>query len=433
MFNVTSSTLKIAWKFIASHTLAVWVLALITLAVLGAGTLPQSTRLSPDEQEGWQTEWETTSYWFDTLGISDIVGSWWFAALCVILIINMTAGTIDAFLRKWAFFKGSQKHSHEAQGSGLPPEGITHFIGGSVTTAESTSRIRGTLGLLGLPLAHLGIALIVLASFWRAETGFNDYFELSVSEVFAGETSKLQRRQPLPSELDTLIQLDRVNIEVAEGDYIGELQGFFSFQHKDGLVEQEMVQSNQPLRLGNYELHTQNKFGHSAVFERILPNGSIRKLYINFTVERSEWGKPWSGQKEQAVRFDNAPLYYYMTQTNSEPPTFNLQVNKGRGVIFDGTLEPGDVADLGAYKLRYQGMVPWLGLNLALVKNVTPIFVGFVMTLLGFLLHLLIPSRRVELIIDDKGWHTRAWVASGDAAFEQKWNTWCRQRGAETA
>ena len=403
----------------------------MTLVALAAGSLPQSARLSPKQQAEWETEWEATASWLDTLGLTQIVGSDWFVALCIILLINMTAGILRTINRKLAFYQGELQPQYELQHSGAVPE-IPSFLGRKPEGTGTQSRVQGIPGLFGLMLFHLGIAVIVLAGFWRGAMDFSDYVELSVGEVFSGQPGKFQLRQAPPEPFDAVLRLDRADIEVRDGKYMGEFRGHFSYQQAGGPVKQAAVVSNQPLRLGDFAIYPKQTFGHSARFERILKDGSVRHLYIHFEVENGEWGEPWRGEKEQMIRFDNTPLYYNMSLSNTVPPSFDLKVNQGEKLVFEGGLQPGDVADLGVYKLRFQGMVPWMTFNLALDKGVAPIFTGFIITLLGFLLHLLFWPRRVEWTITDDGWMVQAWVRRGDCAFDEKWTAWCRQQGLET-
>jgi len=418
------------WRILSSHTLALWVLISMTLVALAAGSLPQSARLSPKQQAEWETEWEATASWLDTLGLSQIVGSDWFAALCIILLINLTAGILASFSRKLAFYRGDLPPNYELQHRGSMPD-VPSFLGTPPKIVGKQSRMRGIPGLFGLTLFHLGIAVIVLACFWRGALDFSDFVELSVGEVFSGQPDKFQRRQPPPEPFDAVLRLDRADIEVRDGKYMGEYRGHFSYQQAGGPVKQATVVSNQPLRLGDFAIYPKQNFGHSARFERILKDGSVRHLYIHFEVESEEWGEPWRGEKEQMIRFDNTPLYYSMSLSNTVPPSFDLKVNQDEKLVFKGELQPGDVADLGVYKLRFQGMVPWMTFNLALDKGIAPIFAGFIITLLGFLLHLLFWPRRVEWTITDDGWQVRAWVRRGDGAFDAKWTAWCRQQGLE--
>ncbi len=425
--------LKTVWRILSSHTLAVWMLGLMTLAVLAAGTLPQSARLSPEEQVGWDTEWETTASWLDTLGLSQIVGSGWFTGLCVVLLINMTAGTLAAFSRKWAIYRGHSKPGYELRGSGAAPAVPPPFFKKSTGGMGTVSQMRGAPGLFGLTIFHLGIAVVVLAAFWRGAMDFSDYLELSVGEVFSGQPGKFQRRQPPPEPFDAVIRLDRAEIEVRNGKYMGEFRGHFSYQIAGSPVRETTVVANHPLRLGDFELYLKENFGYSAWFERLRADGSSSLLYIHFNTERQAWGKPWSGEKEQLLRFDNIPLYYSMSLNNTQPPTFDLKVSRGGQTVFEGRLRPGDVADLGAYKLRFQGMVPWMTFNLTLDRGENSIFIGFIITLLGFLLHLLFWPRRMEWTITDDGWVVRAWVRRGDDTFEKKWNEWRHQLKQEAA
>ncbi len=301
---------KIVWRILSSHTLALWILGLMTLAVLAAGTLPQSARLSPEEQIGWDTEWETTASWLETLELSQIVGSGWFTGVCVVLLINMTAGTLVSFGRKWAFYRGDLKPGYELRGSGAPPAVALPFFGKRPDGIGVVSQMRGTPGLFGLTLFHLGIAVIVLVGFWRGAMGFSDFMELSVGEVFSGQPGKFQRRQIPPEPFDAVISLDRAEIEVRDGKYMGEFRGYFSYQIADGSVRQATVAVNHPLHLEKFKLYLKKDFGYSAWFERLRPDGSSSLLYINFSVERQAWGKPWSGKRN---RCSDLMIFHFIT------------------------------------------------------------------------------------------------------------------------
>jgi len=425
------SVYKSAWRILASHTLALWLLGLMTLVILAAGTLPQSARLSPEEQAGWATEWETTASWLDTLGLSQIVGSSWFTVLCIVLLINITAGTLVSFSRKLAFLRGTLKPQYELHGSGELSE-VPSFLGKKPENIGVTVRMGGVPGLFGLTLFHLGIAVIVLASFWRGAVDFSDYLELSEGEVFSGQPGKFQRLQAPSEPFNAILRLDRAEIEVRDGKYLGEYRAHFSYRFAGGSTKQAIVVSNHPLRLGDYELHPKQNFGYSAWFERLRADGTFSVLYIHFNVKAAEWEKSWVGQKEQMVHFDNTPLYYSMKLHNTKVPTFDLKVSQDSEVIFNGRLRPGDVVDLGTHQLLFRGMVPWMTFNLALDRGVTPIFIGFIITLLGFLLHLLFWPRRVEWTVTDEGWRVRAWVRRADVTFDEKWCSWCHQLGLKT-
>lgn len=396
----------------------------MVIAVLAAGTLPQSSRLSPKQNLDWQAEWEQSAAWFDLIGLSDVVGSWWFNLLCIALIINLLSGMWVLVRRKQAFYRGVLKPSYEIQGTGRLPEKLPCSKKTPEGSAGRQVYFQGTAGLLGAPIFHLGIAVIVLAGFWRGAMDFSDFLELSVGEVFTGHPSKYQRQKAPPTPLDAVIRLESVDIEVSGDKYVSEFRGHFSYRLGNGEVQRAAAEPNHPLQLGAFRIYPKQRFGYSAVFDRILANGAVRSLYINFAVDRAQWDKAWHGEKKKLVRFGNVPLYYQMVLNNSVPPEFDLQVNKQDRELFLGKLRPGEIADLGSYKLRFRGIEPWIGLNLTLDQSVTPIFVGFVITLLGFLLHLLILPRRLEIESNGSSWTLRAWTTRSDISFHRGLTAW---------
>jgi cytochrome c biogenesis protein ResB len=401
-------------------------IGLLLLAVAAGGTLPQTNRLSPEQLSAWFSEWPIASAVLDTVGLSNVFGSWWFLLLVLLLLLNMTAGISLSISYRLAQYSGTRQPRYLLRGEGSLPDLALLMVG---RQKEDRVYQRGLLGLIGTPLFHLGIALIVLAALWSAWEGYGAHFELSEGESYAGQTERLKTDKGWSHtvKFDALLRLDSVHVEMKDGKYLIDLKAKFSVQSKEGRVRHEVVETNKPLAISGYRLYPNNTMGYSAVFDRILPSGERRGLFIHFQAPISSWGKPYSLERNLPLEFGKIPLFSRMTLSRDKTERLALTVAKAGKEIAKGDLEPGDVLDLGEYKLQFRGAVPWLGFYLASDRPMWMFFCAIVVTLLGYLLHLLIRFQRVEMVTSETGWQVMAWTMRDDDQFDQRWRQWSAQ------
>lgn len=357
------------WRFLGSHHLGAALLVLCgTVAMLG-GTLPQSARLSPEERQQWQTDWSAWSVWLDSLRLSDIFGSTWFLSLVALLVVNLGVGTFLSMVRRWRQWR----------------------------TAAEGGDGWGLLGLIGVPALHLGLLVIVVGAVISMRSGFGAHLELTEEEVYEGGPDKLIiDRGEAPERLPGTLRLDRAQVGIEAGGYLRELAATLTYRlDKGGPVRQARVRSNQPLAIDDYRLFPDNHFGYSAILERRLANGSRRLLLVNFSVSREAWGEEWQvARNKRMVLDDTRPIYFRMKLRGPADPRFTLETEGG--VDYQGSLAPGEIADLGPFRLHFRGVAPWVGLYVARDPGAPVAFAGMVLTLTGFLLHLLVPRRRAD-------------------------------------
>lgn len=396
--------------------------------MLGGGTLPQVSRLSSSELIAFRNEWQFFAPWADYLGLTAVFRSDWFLVLCVALLVNMTVGMVISINRRISWLQGKAKPRYRLQGAVPLSQAPSELFGPSDEGIPlTTSKVHGYLGLWGIPLFHLGIAVIVLGGIWSSWGGFAAHLELSEGEAYTGQPAKLMTERGGGGELPDFgarLRLDRLQLEVSDDKRLRELKGHVSIQREGGQVHKTVVETNHPLTVGEYRLFPNNTVGYSAVFDRIGHEGERRRLYIHFPVRVSEWDSPPPLERYTLVELQNAALYYDMTLTVGNEPVFDLAVHDADSEIYKGQMIPGDVADLKAYKLVFMGAVGWMGFYLASDRPMQVVFSGFLLTLLGFLLHLLIRFRRTDLVVTQEGWEASTWFSADDWWFEKRWQAW---------
>jgi cytochrome c biogenesis protein ResB len=415
------------WKPLASPNLALALIGLLTLAVAAGGTLPQTLRMTAAELNSWQNGWPRLSALFEWSGLSAVWSSWWFSALCVALLVNLAAGIVLHVSYIIVWMRGETAPTYRLCGTGAAPEEVGRSLGLTALPETGTwRRIQGWVGLWGTPLFHAGIIVLVTGALLSASDRFGAHLELSEGETFSGESGKLTRDKFSVASMSEFgaLRLDRLNAQVAEGKHLRELQAFFTAQEKGEPPREMMLMVNHPLKIGGYTFYLDKKFGYAAAFERTLPDGSRRELRINFDAPRAKWGAGSPIERDEVVMLDNIPIVYRMALTPGEAPSFRLTAERRGKAVFDGILLPGQMADLGAYRLVFLGAVPWVGLYLTTDRALHIVLAGFVIILAGFLLHLLVRPRRLRLVRGQAGWELEAWAMRDDWLFERQWRCW---------
>jgi len=337
------------WRLLGSHQLATVLLGVLALLAVLGGTLPQSARLSPQEQQGWQQEWSASSGWLDSLRLSDVFGAWWFWALCTVLLLNLLAGTLQLALR--------------------------------LRTAR-------TLALWGVVLGHGGLVLIVSGGMLSALSGFGAHLELTEGEVWRGATDKLVVDRGRADTFDGVLRLDRVKAKVGQDSRLRELQLALSWQESNGVPQQGLTSANRPVTVAGYRIYPDNTFGHSAVLERVLRDGSRRLLLVHFPLPRAQWGSPrWQVEHSRAFNVGEE-IRYFRLRLEGEPVRLHMAVSRGAEPLFEGWLQPGDSALVGGEHMTLRQVSPWAGLYLAADRGAPWVFAGMLLAVAGFLLHL---------------------------------------------
>ncbi len=414
------------WRLLASHKVALLLIGLLAMAAVVGGTLPQTGRLSPEQRQGFQTEWGGISSWLEMLQFSHVFGSWWFTLLYAALIINVAAGTIQSTTWRYRWYQGRLAPSFRIEGVGqLSTAHLRPLRSAFGFSPSQGGQLRGVAGLWGAPILHLGIMVIVLGGIWSAIQGFGAHLELSEGEPYIGQREKLamDRGLEMPTKLDVSLRLEQVRVELSRYGHLRELQAHFLVREREGTARRLLAEINRPLKLGIYELSPNKTGGYSAVFERIRKDGSRREMFIHFNVPLHEWNweGEWMVQRDVLVELDDTPLYYKMKLKGKGNPSLSLVVKHGVDTLFDGELKPGSVADLGEYQLIFKGVVPWLGFYLTTDYPKYVVFAGFIVMLGGFLLHLLHYPRRIEVTQGDSKWVVRIWVMPSDWRFKEFW------------
>ena len=344
-----------AWRLLGSHKLAVALLIVLAVAAVLGGTLPQSVRLTSEDQQGWQQEWGSSTGWLEILHLSGIYGSPWFWGLCLLLLLNLSAGTLQLIMRHrpWRQF-----HTW------------------------------------GVVLGHTGLLLIVAGAMGSALSGFGGYLELTEREVWQGEANKLNIDRGRFPGFEAVLRLDRVIAELGAASNLQTLHLLLSWQEESGTPQHGAISTNQPIGVAGYRIYPGNTFGYSAALERHLPSGERRLLLVNFPVPRDQWGSAqWQAEQSRAIHV-GYEIRHFRLRLEGEPARLHMLVRRGAEQLYEGWLVPGDSIEVGGEQMILRVVAPWAGLYLAADRGAPWVFAGMLLAVAGFLLHLAWPRRR---------------------------------------
>jgi hypothetical protein len=180
--------------------------------------------------------------------------------------------------------------------------------------------------------------------------------------------------------------------------------------------------------VGPYAVYLDKNIGHTAVFDRLLPDGRHFRLLVNFRVAPAGWKETAPLKRDEIIELDGQPVLYRMVLTPGDQPAFQLEARQRGRVVFNGRLAPGESADLGVYRLTFLGTVPWAGLYLSADPFLGLVFAGMACLLAGTLLSLLFHPRRLRLRRDGATWRVEAWALRDDWRFARRWREWEKAR-----
>ncbi len=155
----------------------------------------------------------------------------------------MTAAMLVHGLRIFAWLRGEAEPSHRMAGAGPAPSALVRQI-----DAQQGSLLH-RVGLLGVPLLHLGVIILIAGAALNASGRFAAHLELSEGEIFAGQPDKLivesegDRSNHAPA---FRLRLDRLHVAIGEGKHLAELQAKLTVRD-NGVIYHAEVEVNHPL------------------------------------------------------------------------------------------------------------------------------------------------------------------------------------------
>jgi len=343
-----------------------------------AASLPQQ----PGEEEvrrfaeGWPTLGRVTA----ALGLHDITASAWFlglAALCFFSLVAVQLQQWPRLFRTWGARLEPATFGRAPYRRAVPLE-----VARSVP-AEPRFRVAGRPGLLGSPIFHLGLLVLVVAGLVRMLI-FRDVvgrayegqrYEAAPGAFEAERGGWLSRPFALPQPLT----IEEVREERYESSSLRQVSVRLSLEAQGGEPATTAVAAiNSPLDLGGVRIYVNNAHGLAAMLELVAPEGARPLLVL-----LDERGGEWRG----GVRPAGTLELRFRSNVRPRPEALETRILADGVLLGIAELHVGAEIALGPGRtLRLQGLPYWVQLRGSHDPSKPLFFAGVVIGIAGVVL-----------------------------------------------
>lgn len=275
-----AEALLIAWRQLTAMRTALLLLFLLAFAAIPGSLIPQRPT-SPLRVRDFAAQNPELATWYDRLGLFDVFASPWFAAIYLLLFVSLI-GCILPRIRVYAKALRAQPPSTPRHLTRLP-ESIEGTVAGDPSVAldaaekylrgkrwrvrresDSLSAERGYLREAGNLVFHLSLVVLLLGLAW---TNLLGYRGTAVVVVGGGFTNTLTQYDELTagggfdaSQLEPFtMSLNSFTVEFETGPVqrgaAREFDARVTVTTPDGTTSEQQLQVNQPLQIGDTEVH----------------------------------------------------------------------------------------------------------------------------------------------------------------------------------
>jgi hypothetical protein len=366
-------------RFVRSPRVIVFELLAIALAGLPLSFIPQAS----DEAGAarFAADHPALASLFKALAFDRVVHSPWFLALIVLAAASLAVVLVEQWQR---LFRQWREALSEANFRGAPFRRELDFPAGEGAPPPAVYRTSGKLGLVGTPLFHLGLMLVVLAALVKVLFSAEAALEVTEGEVVEPSSNDYLGRAmgPLgrPFALTMPVRLEQLSpTRYASGDLLG-LSAKLGVQEAGGWRTTE-VGVNEPLDLGAERLYL--GLGHGPAALLMLTQGAEVDRSI---VVLREAG---SGFQADSVHPNGVLVRLRAPPSASAtlPAALEVRLIKSGALLFAGPLAPGQEARLSdGTVLALAGVRYWAVFNGSRDPSRWVAYFGFLFAAIGAVL-----------------------------------------------
>lgn len=314
------------------------------------------------------------------LGLHEIVTSLWFlalAGLCFLSLVAVQAQQWPRLGRTW------RPRLDAASFARAPFRRSVPIASARAVPAAPRFSSAGRLGLLGSPVFHLGLLVLVVAGLVRlltfrdvlARAFEGDAFGVAPGAFEAERGGWLSRPFTLPRS----VRVEEIREERYESGALKQVMVRLGLGEAPGQpAEVEEAAINHPLDIDDVRIYVANAHGVAAVLEIAGPSGPTP--LVAFLEER---GGEWRGGLRPAGGLE----VRFRTNTSPRPRVVETRVLSSGVLLGIRDLAPGDLFDLGGgHALRVQGLPYWVQLRGSRDPSKPLFFAGVAIGIAGVIL-----------------------------------------------
>lgn len=313
------------------------------------------------------------------LQLDRVLGSWWFLALLGLSAASLWIVTLD----QWRAALSLWRERPGPESFGAAPfrrEWTRPATAGAAAEARATIATTGRASLLGSPLFHTGLLLVLAAGFVRMLFGAEALVDLYEDEVLpplpAAFGAQWPGRLASPLALDRPLRLERLAVDTYPS---GGLRMVSADVRLEGEPSSRRMAVNDPLRQGLTTLYLTQNLGPAALLRLDGPGGTepVAVLLQPDGPGGSYAATTTLGGLEVRLRGEWRP--------GAEPPDrLQCRVLRDRALVFAGLVGTGAPVQIpGGGTLTLVGARRWARFTAQHDPSTPPIYAGFLLCLAG--------------------------------------------------
>ncbi len=436
-----------AWRRLRSRNLAIVALAFLGALVIAGLVLPQPDRVGPIAYGEWRQANPTVAQVAAFVGLDRLFSTWWFLSLAAALYLNTLAcavtqvkSAVKRLLAQPEFpsprFLSSARCSFQVEvdqepaaaaeailaalrerGYSVkslvvgnnPPVETQHEVETQHAASLQQERLyaeKGNLGILGSPVLHLGLLVVLTAVAWSGLTRFTGYVEVGEGQGFK-ETkgAYLQQSAGLlfgDGHRGFDVRVDRV--EVGPPIAFGRVSSVNARSAvtilKDGAeVASGTLEVNRSLEYRGVRLHQTSLFGPAVVVSLDFGDGRVDQGIVNLA--------PAGGTRFKNSLYLPGTIYRVTLEVDTADNSVQLQLRRRSDTLFSGQIRPDQQVKFDGLSLAVVDLRHWTGLRVVSDRSEPLLYAGFFVTLIGLAISALVARRQIWALIQSDGDGTR--------------------------
>jgi hypothetical protein len=269
--------------------------------------------------------------------------------------------------------------------------------------------LKNRLSPIGFLLFHFSFFLCLIGGLMIMYTRFSGNLPLTEGQSFEGDMAQFRVINKDPKVLKVLpplgILVERVQ-PVYDQDVPTELVVSIQVGYGDE-IERKVLRINEPLHRGAISIIVE-KIGVSPLFILRGPSGEeVDAAYVSLNV---------LGGQEDTFQLDKDKRYSFIVKffpdyikekgigtTRSiemKNPAIRLVVGKDNKVVYQGTIRPGENADIGDVTISFNDIRYWVEFLVVREYGKIPLIAGFIIAGIGLIMRLVFYQKRLRIAID---------------------------------
>lgn len=405
--------LRAVKRFLRSPRLIVGEIGAIAFAgVLGAA-LPQAGKASIAELARLREHGPLATALVDLFALDHVFQSAWFLALTLLAAASLSIVVGEQLQRLRVLWSQRLTEAHFQRAPfRVEFERPARLASAPADAAARTVlRTERRLGLVGSPLFHIGILLVIAAGALRALFGVEAVVDLIEGERLPPAAEAWAAQWPAalakPFQLDVPLTLDAVEATRYPGGDLRDLRVRLSVQRSER-VEQEEVAINSELQAPGGRLYLGSDYGPAGLVEWEDDAGALVKEAV-LLVRSATGGYEGVSSGPAGAR---AHLRGHVDGAGNHPSALDVRVLDGSALLFAGTVGIGQRVPLhGGRALALHGVPFWARLRGSRDPGLWLAYTGFALVLAGATIIFAVVKIDTCVVVRPAGNHERVTVA----------------------